>query len=164
MRSNDLIRGTPYNLVQFTMLQEFVAGCVGAECGAYTHVVDSLHAYSTDLNKHGLEPRSPSGPCLKFSLPKKEAFEALCLMERFLLGACQPEAKLRLLKTLLDDLPTAHKSMMLIAAADLARRRKDPELVSALVSECKDPVLSEAWERWNRRCSNQAMSYEYYIA
>lgn len=45
MRSNDIIFGTPYDIYNFTMLQEIMAGLLGVEVGKYTHVVDSLHLY-----------------------------------------------------------------------------------------------------------------------
>lgn len=47
MRSNDLIYGLPYDIFNFTMLQEIMAGLLGIEVGKYTHVVDSLHLYET---------------------------------------------------------------------------------------------------------------------
>src|ERR1035437_3254192 len=49
MRSNDLFRGTPYNFVQFTMLQELLAGWLGVTMGSYTQLSDSLHVYESDL-------------------------------------------------------------------------------------------------------------------
>lgn len=45
MRSNDLIWGTPYNFIQFTTMQEIIAGWLGVEVGTYNHVSDSLHVY-----------------------------------------------------------------------------------------------------------------------
>lgn len=45
MRSNDLMWGTPYNFIQWTSLQEVVAGWLGLEVGQYTHVASSLHVY-----------------------------------------------------------------------------------------------------------------------
>lgn len=45
MRSNDLMWGTPYNFIQWTSLQEIMAGWLGLEVGQYTHVVSSLHVY-----------------------------------------------------------------------------------------------------------------------
>lgn len=45
VRSNDLIWGTPYNWMQFTHLQEYIACRLGVPVGKYTHVVDSLHVY-----------------------------------------------------------------------------------------------------------------------
>lgn len=45
MRSNDLWFGYPYDVYNFTVLQEIMAGLLGVEVGKYTHIVDSLHLY-----------------------------------------------------------------------------------------------------------------------
>lgn len=45
MRSNDLFWGTPYNFMQWTTIQEIMAGWLGLELGQYTHVASSLHVY-----------------------------------------------------------------------------------------------------------------------
>lgn len=45
MRSNDLMWGTPYNFIQWTTLQEIMAGWLGLQLGQYTHVASSLHVY-----------------------------------------------------------------------------------------------------------------------
>lgn len=45
MRSNDLFWGTPYNFMQWTTIQEIMAGWLGVEVGQYTHVASSLHVY-----------------------------------------------------------------------------------------------------------------------
>lgn len=45
MRSNDLIWGTPYNFIQFSTLQEVIAGWLGVDVGSYNHISDSLHIY-----------------------------------------------------------------------------------------------------------------------
>lgn len=45
MRSNDLMWGTPYNFIQFTTMQEIMAGWLGVEVGTYNHISASLHAY-----------------------------------------------------------------------------------------------------------------------
>lgn len=45
VRSNDAMWGTPYNWMQFTMLQEYIATAVGIPMGKYVHVADSLHIY-----------------------------------------------------------------------------------------------------------------------
>lgn len=49
MRSNDLYRGTPYNLVQFTTLQEILAGWLGLDVGGYYQISDSLHVYESEF-------------------------------------------------------------------------------------------------------------------
>lgn len=45
MRSNDLWFGYPYDVYNFTMLQEIMAGLLDVEVGKYTHIADSLHLY-----------------------------------------------------------------------------------------------------------------------
>lgn len=48
MRSNDLVLGLPYNIVQFTSIQEILASWLKIEVGTYNHVSDSLHIYEND--------------------------------------------------------------------------------------------------------------------
>ncbi len=45
MRSQDLWLGFPYDIFTFTLIQELMAGWLGAEVGLYQHSVDSLHLY-----------------------------------------------------------------------------------------------------------------------
>lgn len=51
MRSNDLWLGTPYDLVQFSILQATVAQALGVEVGTYHHRAGSLHLYDRDIEK-----------------------------------------------------------------------------------------------------------------
>ena len=62
IRSNDLFLGVPYNFVQFTCLQEIIAGWLNIECGSYNQISDSLHLYDQDL-----ENLSNSMRCLTIS-------------------------------------------------------------------------------------------------
>jgi thymidylate synthase len=49
-RSNDFIWGmTGANMPQFSILQEYMAGCIGCEVGVYHQTTDSMHVY-TELN------------------------------------------------------------------------------------------------------------------
>ena len=45
MRSNDLVWGFPYDVIQFSLLQMTIAEELGIENGIYTHHADSLHIY-----------------------------------------------------------------------------------------------------------------------
>lgn len=47
MRSNDLILGTPYNMIQFAHLHALLAGSLGVEMGSYSVVANNLHMYET---------------------------------------------------------------------------------------------------------------------
>lgn len=50
-RSNDLIWGLPYNLIQWTHVQEWIAAHLGVPTGHYTHVTDSLHIYERHFDE-----------------------------------------------------------------------------------------------------------------
>lgn len=45
VRSNDLMWGVPYNWMQWTHVQEYVAAALNIPVGRYIHVADSLHIY-----------------------------------------------------------------------------------------------------------------------
>lgn len=49
MRSQDLWLGFCYDIFTATILQELLAGWIGAEPGNYVHNVDSLHLYADDV-------------------------------------------------------------------------------------------------------------------
>ena len=49
IRSNDVILGLPYNLVQFTTLQEVIAEVIGVYPGTFYHLANSLHLYDHDF-------------------------------------------------------------------------------------------------------------------
>lgn len=51
MRSNDVWRGLPYDMVQFITLQAAVAAHFDLEIGQYQHTVGSLHLYEADVEK-----------------------------------------------------------------------------------------------------------------
>lgn len=55
MRSNDLVLGLPYNLVQFTSIQEILASWLNIEVGTYNHVSDSLHIYEKNEPSLGIQ-------------------------------------------------------------------------------------------------------------
>jgi len=48
MRSNDLLWGTPYDVSQFTFIQECFACLLGIEPGSYIHNAGSMHIYQRD--------------------------------------------------------------------------------------------------------------------
>lgn len=50
-RSNDCIYGLPYNIVQFTSIQEYMAGWLGLPIGNYYEFIDSLHIYENEYPK-----------------------------------------------------------------------------------------------------------------
>jgi len=64
-RSNDAIWGAyGANVVQFSTLQEFIAGAVGVGVGPYTQISDSFHIYTDreDWARIKTSPRNPIDP------------------------------------------------------------------------------------------------------
>jgi len=55
MRSNDVLLGLPYDLFNFTMIQEYVSTRLNNDTsfgmGTYTHMVGSLHMYERDSDR-----------------------------------------------------------------------------------------------------------------
>lgn len=49
MRSNDLHKGTLYDIPNFVMIQHILAGWLDVEVGKYEHVAASLHIYEDDV-------------------------------------------------------------------------------------------------------------------
>ncbi len=51
MRSNDAYTGLPHDIFAFTMIQEIIANILNVKLGTYSHLVNSLHIYTKDLQK-----------------------------------------------------------------------------------------------------------------
>jgi thymidylate synthase len=65
MRSQDLWLGFCYDIFTATVLQELLAGWLGADLGEYRHHVDSLHLYAPDLQAaQQLPERAGPGPAM----------------------------------------------------------------------------------------------------
>ena len=157
IRSNDLFLGVPYNLVQFTTLQEVMAGWLGIDCGAYHQVSDSLHIY--DLNEESvlataLLPDLPSSTD-SLALPKESseaAFRELeRRVERMIVLGLQREKLERIL--LWDEAPEAFRNMLAVLVSEAARRHEWPDLSERAMIACTNPLYKELWRRWLDRVS-----------
>lgn len=160
LRSNDLLRGTPYNVIQFTVLQEFVAGCLGLDMGQYTQISDSLHVYVSDLRSFGARRSQQRGAPTSavLSLPRREAFEALDEMEKALDRLADSTTPYEFERVLASSLPPGHTDLLMIAAADSARRRNWSELQAEAARRCRDIELSEIWRAWENRTQGEAQT------
>lgn len=148
LRSNDLHLGVPYNFVQFTTLQEVVAGLVGVEVGAYAHYADSLHVYEREVQEHDLPPPSEivNDDDLRLSA---EGFEAF--VERF--HACVEriglaEAEVDVERALDIDLTPGWINLALVCAAERARRIGSSSFVKFCLDKCGNEVLVVAQEAY----------------
>lgn len=156
LRSNDLNRGTPYNFVQFTVLQEVIAGCLGVSAGPYTHVCNSLHVYQKDLETFSFAPKSALRSNSSLLLPKKEAFEAIAVFEKRLERLADPALTGGDCADIVRRavLPSGHHNMLVIAAADVARRSGWSDVVVEAERQCLDPLLLATWKKWCERWTN----------
>ena len=156
LRSNDVFRGLPYNIVQFTALQEVLAGWLGVELGEYVHVSDSLHAYKVDVD--AVRQRTlPTNSVLRstdtLALDRVTSDRVIPNVAARLDALAAPslvEPALRSL-ALQSSVPEGYENLIRIAAADSARRRGWHDAMSACREACSNPVLCEAWDRWEAR-------------
>lgn len=152
MRSNDLIWGTPNNLLQFTTLQEIVAGWVGAEVGTYSHVSDSLHVYKRhwDLfHKLRLESASPPRNLSDMRLPFDRWQRTWARLVRIVDELSRAE-DLDCVEEVLGrskKLPRAYFEWAAILAAETARRLGAMETALRL-AEAGGEYWGTSWKLW----------------
>lgn len=160
MRSNDIFRGLPYNIVQFTALQEMLAGWLGTDVGSYHHVSDSLHAYTDDLSsvQSSVAPVALPASNDSFALPRAAWDAVLRDVMRRLEAMAQPSLTPQALRliALAGDTPSAYEQALRIAAADAARRRGWPDLATMCASSCESAALRTLWQRWVTRVTRVA--------
>jgi len=158
MRSNDLVLGLPHNIVQFTSLQEVMAGWLGVEPGGYHQFADSLHVYVEGDSISGrLEPcHLPTNP-ESIALPKDKSvrnFERLMAFADLLtLPGSDAGPILAALEAV--DVDPPFRNWASVLGADALRRRKNLHGVEAIMSECSNPCLSVMFERWLRRTTTE---------
>lgn len=159
VRSNDLMLGVPYNFIQFTILQEVLAGWIGVEVGSYFQLSDSLHVYTRhdkllveSLAKSRIIQRggmnASCDPLYSWGMPRSE-FSAVFpeLMRRLDLIASS-RSKIGDNNLTLNDLPAPFLDVVYVASAEAARKRKDSVLAAELGSRIVDPGLGTLWDCW----------------
>lgn len=155
VRSNDIFRGLPYNLVQFSVLQEVMAGWLGLEVGTYTQFSDSLHLYQTDLSTMTI--RSDSGATgetdATLALDKEHFDEVLELLIHTFGRFSASDLSRREFEQLHDvpAMPQGYRDHLLIVAAEAARKRGWNDQVGKVICRCSSAQLLVAWERWLQR-------------
>lgn len=154
IRSNDLFRGVPYNFIQFTTIQEVLAGWLEVELGSYNQISDSLHLYSEDVKTIGTilsgdAQQNTDSLCL----PKEESDSVFAKLNRCIdiLSAHNLSQEELLRLNAESDIPSEYKNLLIVVAAEAARKRKWLNLAQNLIAVCSNPVLIQAWERWFER-------------
>jgi len=157
MRSNDVYRGVPYNFVQFTTLQEIISGWLNLDVGRYSHISDSLHLYESDMSEL-VRPDIGCGAtdflnCDDLRLEKRtwenvfaESLENMkCLMRNDL-------SRGDFVKVIRQsNTPIAYRNLVMIAAADSARRRNWEDEMYEAENCCQNNLLLQLWSNWKSR-------------
>jgi thymidylate synthase len=161
MRSNDVYRGLPYNIVQFTTLQEVIAGWLGLELGDYNQISNSLHVYMGDLdriNKSRPKPVPMNTDSLAFCKNESEQYfrELATSVDLIIDNRRKLESSVHRLA--LSKLPQPFRNILAILTAEAARRRKREDLVINAISYCRNPVFRYLYDRWLVRCGTAAAS------
>lgn len=154
MRSNDVYLGLPYNLVQFSALQEIVAGWLGIEVGSYHHFTDSLHVYEKDLNQISFE-KVTSGATESLALPKTESDSAFLKLENLVecIIDANVSAGMLLEKGRELSLPTPFANLAYVLLAEGMRRRNSLTSVEHMIELCRNEVLRSLARNWHFRVS-----------
>lgn len=150
IRSNDLFLGVPHNVVQFTTLQEVVAGMIGVSVGPYHQVSDSLHVYERNGGDLAASPTSPVQESTDdLALPYRTAKRSIIEMERRAVAlievAVEDEARH---VTEWEDGPRSYRNILSVLAAESHRRRGWYDLSAKVIAECTNPAYVDLWSRW----------------
>lgn len=157
MRSNDIFRGLPYNFIQFTTLQEVIAGWLGLELGNYTHVVSCLHYYHEnrgDLEKTKAVTAISNTDSLLCS--KNESDTAFKFLSDLISGVPEGVEQVINFARQLDseNYPIAFKNMGNVILAEAAKRHNRLDLVSSRLSHVSSPCLQELIKNYFARVAN----------
>lgn len=153
MRSNDLVWGLPYNFVQFTSLQEIVAGWLDVEVGTYTHLSDSLHAYQRHWGKVSAAIQvAETAPQNAADLRIKSYDEWETLWGRLIDGALAltRETKAEALLAVaggLQDIPAGYKEWVAVLTAEALHRRGFTASAEEIIAHA-GPFWGTSWRRW----------------
>ena len=150
MRSNDVLLGMPYNFVQFTGLQEILAGWLELDIGTYNHYSDSLHLYKRDVSKIEIAQETTIENADSLALCKEESesiFKEIYERMKFLALRNITEKEIFSLARLKSEY-VAYNNIMLVIAAYAALKKQYDDLVVELVRQCSNEVYATMWNRW----------------
>jgi thymidylate synthase len=157
LRSNDIYRGLPYNLVQFTTLQEIVAGWLGLKLVEYNQISNSLHVYEHDLEYiSGPPPDQLAANVDSLAFPKEESDEYFNELahnvETIINEAISANELVSMVRV--SNLPQSLRNMLAILCAEGVRRRLQKGVLNDVMNECTNPVYNYLYKCWLLRLSN----------
>lgn len=164
LRSNDLYRGLPYNIVQFTTLQEILAGWLGISVGEYNQISNSLHVYVRDLARVEKARLTESlahvrnSDCL--TLPKDESERSFAQLSEHVQTIIDQRisAEALMLNVQRVNLGQSFRNMLCVLSAEGCRRRGSLDIAREIMVECSNPVYKVLFDRWLDRVSRNSKS------
>lgn len=154
MRSNDIFRGLPYNLVQWTTLQEIMAGWLNLELGSYNQLSDSLHIYDDSLaHIHDDSSKEYLQNTDELGLPYEESQRVFAELEAIVDELVKEDLPSTDLVNFVmsADVPQAYKNWLCLLCAESARRRRDVSAMDAIMVHCPNKALVELFRNWTNR-------------
>lgn len=152
MRSNDLVRGLPYNLVQWTTIHEVLSGWVGAALGTYVHISDSLHVYENDRGRFDMDRVSTSARSSgDLRLPIEQSEQVFRALEVAISGmAASTDAGQ------IDELASVvsmpvYRDWLRVMSAERLHQIGRFDLSTSVAGSVEDPVLQTVLQRWLSR-------------
>lgn len=152
LRSNDIFLGVPYNFVQFTSLQEILAGWLNLKVGAYTQLSDSLHLYLKDDKKMNIQDKNQPKNEDSLSISKEisdELFAELYKNMKLLSRNHATKEDLKQCINLSRDVES-YRNIMVIIAADSARRKGWLDVSLELLEKCTNLLYKQMWFSWQK--------------
>lgn len=153
MRSNDVLLGMPYNFVQFTGLQEILAGWLDVAVGSYNHYSDSLHLYNRDSLKIGIGEGTEIENTDSLVLSKAESEKIFKEIYQRMKALAIKDVTEDVIYSLaqLDSEFISYNNIMLIISAYVAQKDKKYDLAEELIEKCSNRLYVIMWERWKNR-------------
>lgn len=157
IRSNDLFLGVPHNFVQFTVLQEVLAGWLGMEAGPFNVLSDSLHVYERDRDAIAAAKPVAVADCEEsLALSKDDSDRAIqavaSAVDEIQKGVLQATDIAHL--AIAAGLPEPFANVLRVLAAESERRCGRPDHAARIMSDCTNATYGELWQRWSRRVAD----------
>lgn len=161
MRSNDLIWGTPYNFVQWTCIQEIMAGWLNLDVGSYTHLSDSLHVYERHWQALDAEKFQSSVVPVNRADLRVYSYEEWAQMWPRLITAAVNLSRLQHADKLVDvmeslqDVPPAYREWIALLTAEALRRRGYVEQAVQAIDAAGE-YWKTSWLQWSQTAGDKS--------
>ncbi|MCX6641980.1 MAG: thymidylate synthase [Candidatus Bathyarchaeota archaeon] len=154
MRSNDFYFGLPYNLVQFTVLQEVLAGWLGLRIDSYNHLSDSLHLYERDIeNVFASKPIISEPNTDVLGIEKNESDRCFVELASVIEKIIDKSTTFQQLQSIVasSQLPPAYINILKILVSEGLRKRGRGEISQSIMADCNNPIYKQLYQRWIER-------------